>query len=147
MIADYIRQAKTEYEIYFLLTAYIQTVRFCDKMESMPEQMAALPLSGKADLQARFNGLIVDLDVASKRLDDNACVVIKEALVVLSTALNRLWTIDNKRRWPHSALDKKAALSWSPIPLTESASRTVGKLAVSNTIPLDPPPAPAGPLA
>ena len=147
MITDYIRQAKTEYEIYFLLTAYIQTVRFCDKVECMPKHMAALPLGGKADLQARFDGLIVDLDSASKRLDDKACVVIKEALVVLSSTLNRLWAIDNKRRWPRSALDKQAALTWSPVALAKSAPTTVGQRAVPNAIPVDMPPAPGAPLA
>lgn len=59
--------------------------------------VVALPLTGTHDLQARFERSIVELDRASKRLDDKACVVIKEALNIFSAALNRLWLLDSQR--------------------------------------------------
>jgi hypothetical protein len=142
MITNYIRKANTEYEIYFLLTAYIQTVRFCDKLEHMPKHMAALPLTGRDNLQARFDRLIVELDIASKRSDDKACVIIKEALAVLSTALNCLWSLDNKRRCPQAGVDRQAAITWSAVPMTESAPPAVGQNAASKAVQQDLPPAP-----
>jgi hypothetical protein len=132
-IVNAIREANTDYEIYFLLTSYIDAVRFCDKLRYMPEPMSALPLAGKADLQARFERLLVELDQASKRLDDQACYVIKEALTIFSAALNRLWSIDSKRRAPSAGVDRQAVLSWSSVPLTQPAALAHKPVAASNS--------------
>ena len=134
IIANLIREVNTEEEIYFLLTSYIEAVRYCDKLGFMPAQMSALPLAGKDDLQARFEKLIIELDKASKRLDDKACVVLKEALAVFSTALNCIRTLENKRRRPPAGVDQRAALTWSAVRLAESNSPVVGKIAASKDI-------------
>jgi hypothetical protein len=102
MIADVIRNASTEHEIYFLLTAYVEAARFCDKLHCLSEHITRLPLNGVTDISNRFEKLMIELDVASKRLDDNACVVIREAVHIFSSALNRLQLIDEQRFQPMS---------------------------------------------
>ena len=90
MIADDIRNARTEEVIYFLLTAYIDIVRSGDKPSSVPEHISRLPIRGIVDVGMRFEKLVSELDAASKQLNDEACVEIREALHIFSAALNRL---------------------------------------------------------
>jgi hypothetical protein len=97
MIADVIRNATSEHEIYFLLTAYVEAVRFCDKLNDMSEHMASLPLGGVDDVRTRFNKLVAGLDAASKRLDDKACETIREALHIFGAALHRLGSLNAHR--------------------------------------------------
>jgi len=108
VITDVIREAETEYVIYFLLSSYINAARHGDMLKSLPEPVAALPLTGKTDARLRFDRLLFELDAASKRLDDKACDSIKEALTVFGTALYRLTLLDGRPL--HSPeLEKQAA--------------------------------------
>lgn len=100
MIADVIRNAATEHEIYFLLTAYVEAVRFCDTLNGLPERMTSLPLAGIDDVRSRFNKLVAELDAASKRLDHKACETIREALHIFGAALHRLGSLNAERRRP-----------------------------------------------
>ena len=101
MFADKIRSANNEHEIYFLLTAYIETVRFSDKSHSyVPEAITRLPLNGIGDLRIRFTQLMVELDKASKSLDGDSCTIIKEGMHALGVALNRLTVLDEWHRRP-----------------------------------------------
>ena len=70
MIADDIRKADTEAMIYFLLTAYIDSARSSGKLASVPDHITRLPVRGVADVRTRFESLLVELDVASKQLND-----------------------------------------------------------------------------
>lgn len=90
MITDIIRKAETEHEVYFLLTAYLEAVRFGDQLGCLSEAMTQLPLAGIDDVRQRTAKLIGELDTASRRLDDKVCVVTKEALYVFSSGLERL---------------------------------------------------------
>jgi hypothetical protein len=103
MFADIIRSANTEHEIYCLLTSYIETVRFSDKSHNcIPEPITRLPLKGKDDVRIRFTQLMVELDKASRSLDDNSCTIIKEGVHALGVALNRLSLLDEQHgRPPH----------------------------------------------
>jgi hypothetical protein len=100
MFADVIREAKNEHEIYFLLTSYVEAVRFGDKLNLVPESVKTLPLAGIGHVRHQSQQLIVELDKASKNLNDNACVVIKEALHLFSTALARLESLDDANPRP-----------------------------------------------
>jgi hypothetical protein len=108
VITDVIREAETEYVIYFLLMAYINAARNSDTPNSLPEQIAALPLTGKDDARLRFEALMLALDAASKRCDDYACIVLKDALSVFGTAVYRLQSLDGRRYWPLE-IEKQAA--------------------------------------
>jgi hypothetical protein len=90
VIADAIRNTNTQQDIYVLLTGYLEVMQGYERREMLPEYVTCLPINGKDDVMARFKKLVAGLDVASKRLDDEACVVIKDALAVFGTALDRL---------------------------------------------------------
>jgi hypothetical protein len=90
VIADAIRNTDTQQNIYVLLTGYLEVMQGYERRKILPEYVTRLPISGRADVMARFKKLVAGLDLASKRLDDEACVVIKDALVVFSTAFDRL---------------------------------------------------------
>jgi hypothetical protein len=107
IVTDVIREADTDHVIYFLLSSYINGARHCEKMQSLPEQIAELPLTSKVEVRLRFETLMFALDAASKRLDDKACVIIKEALIIFGTALSRLQSLDARRSSPH--LEQQAA--------------------------------------
>ena len=97
-IADAIRGADSEHVVYFLLCAYINTATHGDELTTLPERIVALPLAGRDDAKSRFTLLMYELDAASKRLDDGACLTIKEALTVFSAAVQRLQSLDSQRR-------------------------------------------------
>jgi hypothetical protein len=103
MFADTIRSANTEHEIYYLLTSYIETVRFSDHSRNcIPEPITRLPLNGIGDVRGRFEQLLVELDKASKSLDDQSCATIKEGVHALGVALSRLTVLDERYgRPPH----------------------------------------------
>src|SRR5688572_10641968 len=86
-IADVIRSANSEHQIYFLLTAYIRTMPFYDKLSRMPEPITRLPLNGIPDVRSRFGKLMIELDTASKQLDDTSCSSIKGAVHVFGASL------------------------------------------------------------
>ena len=91
MFADQLRSANTEYEIYFLLTSYLESVPFTGSLNwSIPEHVTRLPLYDKADIRSRFDQLMLELDLASKRLDDESCAVIRDGVYVFGFALSRL---------------------------------------------------------
>ena len=102
MFADIIRSAKTEQEIYFLVTSYIESVRYGDKLHCMSEHITRLPLNGVADIRERFEHLMMELDAASKRLDDNSCTVIREGVHILGSALDRLGVIELQQSRPQA---------------------------------------------
>jgi hypothetical protein len=72
MIADVIRNAESEYVIYFLLAAYIEAVQLGGKF---PEYLMNLPVTGLKDVEMRLQQLMTEFDKASERLHDKACVV------------------------------------------------------------------------
>lgn len=104
MIADVIRQAQTEHEINFLLTAYFEATQFGGEKNFTSTTTIMLPLTGKDDLQKRFDLLVADLDKASKALDDNACLPIKETLHVLGNALHQLHHLELLREMKNHSL-------------------------------------------
>ena len=114
MFIDIIRQAESEHEIYFLLTAYLEAVQFSDKLKLLPDSMERLPIASIDSVQERFRKLIVELDKASKELNDNACAVIKEAMCIFNAALNRLESLAG-RQDPALAGRRKHELRQMPL--------------------------------
>jgi len=98
-INDVIREAKSEHEVYFLLTAYVEAVRYVDKMSFLPASVRDLPLNGMADVKARFDGLKAELDQLSNNDDSRSLAIVKESADILGNALARLqWLEQQKRR-------------------------------------------------
>ena len=100
MIADQIREASTAQDVFTLLGAYVETIGGSEKARYLPEGMATLPDSVD-ELMQRCLQLMGGLDAASRGLDDRACVVIREALHVFSSALNHVKMLERER---HRAL-------------------------------------------
>ncbi|MDB5811897.1 MAG: hypothetical protein JWN94_4019 [Betaproteobacteria bacterium] len=98
LIIDMIRDADTDHEVYFWMTAYIESVKYGDALGLLPERITRLPLAGARDVRERFDGLIIDVDQASRQLNDRSCVVLKEALHVLGAGIARLKVLENAHR-------------------------------------------------
>lgn len=109
MIADVIRSSNTEHQVYFLLTAYVGTMRYSDKLSRMPEPITHLPLNGISDVRARFGKLMIELDTASKRLDDHSCASIRDAVHVFGISLDRLGLLDAPGCRSNIGVDARAA--------------------------------------
>jgi hypothetical protein len=109
MIADEIRNAESEEVIYLILVSYIDAARFRGNLKNLPKQMV-LPLKSKDDVRSRYEALMIALDAASKRLDNDTCITVKEALLIFATALYRLQLLDSRWSWPLN-LDSQTAAS------------------------------------
>jgi len=90
MITDVIAEAGSEHEIYFLLTAYLESVRFGDKFGLLPEHITKLPLSGLPDVRRRLDELRTERDQAVVRSNERTRRFIMEALDVVGAARDRL---------------------------------------------------------
>jgi len=83
-----IQEADTEHEIFFLLVAHIEALRFCDQLRLLPWQTRDLPLAGSDDLKARIYGL--QLRGRASDVDGGSRLVVEETIDVFRTALRRL---------------------------------------------------------
>lgn len=100
MIIDAISEASTEHEIYFLLTCYVEAVRYCDKLGNLPEPMRVLPLRGTDDLSARVEALMFRFEEPSGMPDGRNFRIIREAVDIFGAALDRLYSLDGEVRQP-----------------------------------------------
>ena len=93
MITDVIREAASEHEIYFLLTSYVDAIRYCDRLGGLPPSMRALPLGGPEDIRTRLENL------SGARAGDQGPghAAIAEAIDVFETALRRLDSVAGER--------------------------------------------------
>ncbi|MDB5809945.1 MAG: response regulator [Betaproteobacteria bacterium] len=103
MFTDVIRTAENEHEICFLLTSYAEAVRYDRSIDPLPEPITRLPVRGLPDVRERFDQLMPELDAASKRLDNKAVALIKQALHTYGTALGRLQALEKERAEPAQA--------------------------------------------
>ena len=90
MICDVICSAESEYVIYFLLTAYLETTHFG---AMLPERLTKLPLAGSTDVEARFQSMMAcraKFKQPSALSDDKARGAMQEAEQIFETALVRL---------------------------------------------------------
>jgi hypothetical protein len=81
-----------------LLTAYVKATRLGTELKGRPIQLTRLPLADRDDVRARIEGLFTELGMASRGLDDDSRLVIKEALYVFGEALFRLKRLESTRR-------------------------------------------------
>ena len=89
-ITQAVREARSERDVYVLVTAYIRATRLADELEKLSRHATTLPLIGPDDLRDRIQGLFTELGVASRGLNDDSRLVIKESLYVFGEALLRL---------------------------------------------------------
>jgi hypothetical protein len=85
MIDEAIDSAPTEHAVYFLVTAYIESLRHFERGCGVPQRAIALPVAGFSDVAERFEILRGSADVAPE-----SAVAAAEAAAVLAAALRRL---------------------------------------------------------
>jgi hypothetical protein len=98
IITQAVREANTEQQIYLLLTAYVRATGAGDGPEAVLRRLVGSPLSSSDDLKRQIERLFAALGMASKSLDDDSRVIIKEALYVSSEALTRLGCLNGARQ-------------------------------------------------
>ena len=100
MICDAIVNAPSEYEIYFLLTSYIETARYCSRLNKLPGHILHLPMTGMADVRMRLDGLSLEFDKLAQSPDHEQRVRIGEAVEIFAAALSRLRRLDQRAGQP-----------------------------------------------
>lgn len=93
-IIDAICESDSEHEIYFLLTAYVEAIRHCDKLGNLPERLTRLSFPGVEDLKNQVEELRADFGEIGER--DRA--VIREAIEIFCAAIERLDTLAAETR-------------------------------------------------
>jgi hypothetical protein len=89
LITDVIREADNAHEIHFLLTAYVEAVRYCDPLRRLPGFITKLPFSGLADVLARAERLQAILE-SPAGAEPAIQSMLAEALGILAAAGKRL---------------------------------------------------------
>jgi hypothetical protein len=89
-LGNVILDADSEHKIYFLLTSYVEAVRYCGQLDCLPDGVARLPFAGLDDVRERFSQLAVALADTSLPLDRRTRVSLTEAACVFGAALHRL---------------------------------------------------------
>ena len=91
MLHNLILDAASKYEIYFLLTSYLESVRYCDKLGVLPKELTRLPCAGIDDIWERLEALNTELDgpppLGSLEPRDAA---LREAAATLDASIRRL---------------------------------------------------------
>ena len=85
MIVDAIRSAPSEHAVYFLVTAYMESLRHFEKSSGVPEPIMRLPIAGRDDLHQRR-----DLLQSTITAPLEAVVPLSEVSAVLACAIERL---------------------------------------------------------
>jgi hypothetical protein len=94
MISDVIVEAKSKHEIFFLLTSYVESLRFCDIPASLPEDLTRLPLTGMGDLRSKLE--TINAELAKPCETNGKRIVLNEAADILAAALARLQWLTQK---------------------------------------------------
>ena len=103
MITNAIRSAHTEHEVLFLLTTYVEAARAGDRFHILSESVTELPLYGICEVRMRLGNLLIELDAASRNLDDCTRDVLHEAVHIFGSALEQLHTIRQRQHAPLAA--------------------------------------------
>jgi hypothetical protein len=88
IIVDAISSAPTEHAVYFLVTAYIESLCHFECSTGVPQPVLRLPIAGPADLAARLNTLENNVNVPLE-----AVVPVSEVAGVLASAVNRIGSL------------------------------------------------------
>lgn len=92
-IVDAISSAPSTHAVYFLVTAYIESLHHYHNSLGIPEEVISLPLAGMDDLHARLDALRHNINVPLE-----AVVPASEVSTVLATAVDRLEADDYAAR-------------------------------------------------
>ena len=98
MIVDAVSSAPSEHAVYFLVTAYMESLRHFERSCGVPQRVLDLPVAGAADLRERLSTL---RRTTSSPLE--SMVAVSEVDAVLTSAIDRLSTIELSQLTPAPA--------------------------------------------
>ena len=99
-ITDAITTAGTEHVVYFLLTAYAETLDYYDPLRSrVPANVKRLPLKGASDVAERSRTLY---RIIERTAEPQTRALLEEALDVFSAAAKRLTSLQSANRFARS---------------------------------------------
>lgn len=105
-ITEAIKTADTEHVVYFLLTAYVETLDYYDPLRScLPEHVKRLPMAGLSDVAQRLRALRTTIEHYAQ---SQARLLIEEVLEVFSAALQRLRALQKSHQFVRSWLSLSA---------------------------------------
>jgi hypothetical protein len=111
-IIDVMRRLNTEHEINFLLTAYVETLQFCDAAKRLPPGVGLLPIRGAEDIEARFTELLgAELCGLARSHCDTQGAIAREATEIFGAAYTRLQALRDTS--PPSFLSPEATLNFA----------------------------------
>jgi hypothetical protein len=93
MILDAINSAASEHAVYFLVTAYVESLQHLHSTLGLPEAVVKLPVGGVHDLEERLTALRHDI-----RLMPEVTVAASELSAVFASAVQRLGTGPSQTR-------------------------------------------------
>jgi hypothetical protein len=105
IIVDAIRRARTEYVVYFLLSAWLETLAHTGRARALPAEAAQLPVRGSVDVRRRLR-LIRDKLASGNDMAPQGMRVLQDAACALDAArfkLSHLWARTRHRRWERLA--------------------------------------------
>ena len=110
MIVDAIGSAPTQHSVYFLVTAYIESLRHFERSCGVPAEVLELPIRGRDDIEDRARMLRAHAPGALESI-----VARSELAAVLGCAIERLAALAataNAEIMPHARSDsRRSALS------------------------------------
>lgn len=88
-ITEALAIADTEHVVYFLLTAYVETLAFYDPLRScLPEHVKRLPIAGMSDVSERLRAVLPS--AIEQSTQSQARPLLHEVIEVFGAALERL---------------------------------------------------------
>lgn len=96
MMHNLILDATNKYEIYFLLTAYLESVRYGDKLGMLPKELTRLPCSGIDDIWQRLDALRAELQSPHAASHEPREAILREAAATLGASVRRLRQLDGE---------------------------------------------------
>jgi hypothetical protein len=105
-ITEAIKTADTEHVVYFLLTAYVETLQYYDPLRScLPEHVKRLPMAGMSDVSERLRAV---RSASEQNAQSEARTLIEEVFEVFSAAFQRLSALQQSHQFLISWLSLSA---------------------------------------
>lgn len=90
MTLNAIHGTNNSQEVFFLLTEYVDRARSRGRGHLFPELQPMLPLNDVRSVRAHLEFLLLELDAASRNLDDFTRDILHEAVHVFGAALDQI---------------------------------------------------------
>lgn len=97
MTMNEIRNAHTEHEVLFLLSTYIEAARASGRFQILPASVNPPQLNGIPEVRTHFTNLLLELDAASRNLDDLTRDVLHEAVHIFGAGLEQIVKLERRQ--------------------------------------------------